>query len=157
MWSCVGLPTPPWPASIPSSFLLCVHVWCMYVCMRGICVYIRMCACRGPDNFRCRSRGTTYILFRQCLPLVWNLLSRLNCLARESQGSACLYPPSAGITSTGSHQLFLFWDWTHVLLFASQALYQLNHLLLKKQWALALPNTPGTIELLCLWNKALMS
>lgn len=99
----------PLSALIPSSFLLYVHVWCMYVCMRGICVYIRMCARRGPDNFRCYSRGTTYILFRQCLPLAWNLLSRLNCLARKSQGSAYLYLPSAGITSTGSHQLFLFW------------------------------------------------
>lgn len=90
----------PLPALIPSSFLLYVHVWYMYVCMRGICVYIRMCACRGPDNFRCHSRGTTYILFRQCLPLAWNLLSRLNCLARKSPGSAYFYLPSG-------------WDYKH--------------------------------------------
>lgn len=64
---------------------------------------------RPMNNLGYRSSGATnFVFLRPYLLLDWSSLSRLDWLAKEPQGSICVYFPSAGITSEYGHiKLFI--------------------------------------------------
>lgn len=69
-------------------------------------------------------------LKRQDLTLVWSSSIRLDWLASESQGSSCLYYPSAEIPSRHHHALYCYVCSGNqtILMLAVQTLYQQSYL-----------------------------
>lgn len=107
---------------IHNSVYICV---CMHVCRcvyLGICEYLYVWLCVGMCVYAgsCMNRkpgGQPSMFLQCCLPgfmrqdlsLAWNSSTTWEWLAREPQGSFCLYLCTSGTTSTRHHAQILLW------------------------------------------------